>query len=51
LFTREILINTLNYDGTATVNPNLREVRVIIRYKVSNIWQSYTLVTYISSYS
>ena len=27
LFTREIDINTLNFDGTGTVNPNLREVR------------------------
>ena len=26
LFTREIDINTLNFDGTDTVNPNLREV-------------------------
>ena len=51
LFTREIDINNLNVDGTATVNPNLREVRVIVRYKVYNAWQVYTLVTYISSYS
>ena len=51
LFTREIDINTLNFDGTTTVNPNLREVRVIVRYRVSNTWQTYPLVTYISSYS
>jgi prepilin-type N-terminal cleavage/methylation domain-containing protein len=51
MFTREIDINTLNFDGTGTVNPNLREVRVIVRYKVHNAWQAYTLVTYISSYS
>jgi prepilin-type N-terminal cleavage/methylation domain-containing protein len=51
LFTREIDINTLNYDGTGTVNPNLREVKVIVRYKVNNTWHEYTVTTYISSYS
>ena len=43
LFTREIDINPLNFDGTTTVNPNLREVRVIVRYKVYNAWQTYTV--------
>jgi prepilin-type N-terminal cleavage/methylation domain-containing protein len=51
LFTREIDINTIFFDGTETVNPNLREVRVIVRYRVYSAWQTYTLVTYISSYS
>lgn len=51
LFTREIQVAPLNFDGTSTVNPNLREVRVIVRYKVMNAWQTYTVVTYISSYS
>jgi prepilin-type N-terminal cleavage/methylation domain-containing protein len=51
LFTREIVISTLFYDGTSTVNPNLREVRVVVRYRLNNAWQTYTLVTYISSYS
>ncbi len=51
LFTREIDINTLTFDGTGTVNPNLREIRVIVRYKVYNAWQVYTLTTYISSFS
>lgn len=51
LFTREIKISTLNIDNTATVNPNLRQIEVIIRYKVLNAWQTYTMVTYISSYS
>ena len=50
-YTREIVIATLNFDGTATLNPNLREVRVIIRYKVNQAWRTYTLTTYISSYS
>ena len=43
MFTREININTLNYDGTSTVNPNLRELIVTVRYKVNNTWQTYTL--------
>jgi prepilin-type N-terminal cleavage/methylation domain-containing protein len=50
-YTREIVINTLNFDGTATVNPNLREVQIIIRYRVGQMWRVYTLTTYISSYS
>ncbi len=52
MFTREIDINTAQLStAPATVNPNLREVRVIVRYKVNNAWQTYTVVTYISSYS
>ena len=51
LFTREIDILNLNFDGTATVNPNLREVRVIVRYRLNQVWRTYTLVTYISSFS
>jgi prepilin-type N-terminal cleavage/methylation domain-containing protein len=51
LFTREIIINPLMIDGTQTVNPNLREIQVVIRYKVLNAWKTYKLITYISSYS
>jgi hypothetical protein len=51
LFTREIQINNLNIDGTTTLNLNLRELRVIVRYKVFNSWQTYSVITYISSYS
>jgi prepilin-type N-terminal cleavage/methylation domain-containing protein len=51
LYTREIDISTLNIDGTTTPDPNLREVRVIVRYRVNQAWRTYTLVTYISSYS
>lgn len=50
-YTREIQIGTLNFDGTSTVNPNLRELRVIVRYKVFNSWRTYTMTTYISPYS
>ena len=51
LFTREIDISPLNFDGTDTVDPNLREVRVIVRYWVAGAWHTYTMTTYISSYS
>jgi prepilin-type N-terminal cleavage/methylation domain-containing protein len=50
-FTRQVEITPLNYDGTATVNPNLRQVVVTVRYKVENAWRNYRLVTFISSYS
>jgi prepilin-type N-terminal cleavage/methylation domain-containing protein len=50
-FKRQILITPMNYDGTTSVNPNLRQVAVIIRYKVDNYWREYRLVSYVSSYS
>jgi len=50
-FTRQIEIAPLNFDGTTTVNPNLRQVTVTVRYKVDNGWRTYRLVTYVSSYS
>ena len=50
-FTRQIAITPLNLDGTATVNPNLRQVTVTIRYRVDRAWRTYTLVSYVSSYS
>jgi prepilin-type N-terminal cleavage/methylation domain-containing protein len=52
LFSREIQINPLMIDGSATVeNPNLRELVVIVRYRVNNAWFEYRVVTYISAYS
>jgi prepilin-type N-terminal cleavage/methylation domain-containing protein len=50
-FTREILITPIDYDGTDTVNPNLRQLEVIVRYKVLNAWMTYSVITFISSYS
>ncbi len=50
-FTREIDINPLDDDGTGTVNPTLREVRVVVRYKVYGAWRNYVMITYVSSYS
>lgn len=49
-FTREIRISPLNIDGSGAVNPNLREVRVTVRYKVYGAWRSYVMTTFISSY-
>ena len=49
--TREIDILPLNIDGTETVNLNLREVRVTVRYRVNSLWYSYVMTTFISSYS
>ncbi|MEO8678200.1 MAG: prepilin-type N-terminal cleavage/methylation domain-containing protein [Vicinamibacterales bacterium] len=51
LFTRQIVITNLNFDGSGTLNPNLRQVQAIVRYRVNNAWQTYTMTTYISSYS
>ncbi|HLG60220.1 MAG TPA: prepilin-type N-terminal cleavage/methylation domain-containing protein [Vicinamibacterales bacterium] len=50
-FTREVLISPLNMDGTATLNVNLRQVTVTVRFKVDEAWRTYRLVTFISSYS
>jgi hypothetical protein len=50
-FQREVLITTLNRDGTTTVNPNLRQITVRIRYRVRNSWQIYQLTTFVSAYS
>ncbi len=50
-FTREIQITDLLRDGTAVVNPNLRQIVVIVRYQVNGGWQNYRLTTYVSSFS
>lgn len=50
-FTREIAITPLNFDGTTTLNPNLRQVTVTVSYRVNDAWRNYRLVTFISSYS
>ena len=51
-YTREIQISDLFMDGSTTVvNPNLRQITVIVKYKVSGYWRTYTLTTYISSFS
>jgi prepilin-type N-terminal cleavage/methylation domain-containing protein len=50
-FTREIRIEPLNYDGTSTLNPNLRQLTVTVRYLSNTWWRNYTITTYISAYS
>ena len=50
-FTREIAITSLNKDTVAVVNPNLRKITVTITYTVEGVSKSYSLTTYISSFS
>ena len=50
-FSRQIVITPLNYDDGGGVNPNLRQVTVNIRYRVEGAWRTYTMTTYVSSYS
>lgn len=50
-YSREIQITDLMRDGTSIVNPNLRQITVIVRYQVDNAWRTYTLTTYISSFA
>ena len=50
-YTREIQITNLMLDSDPTkVNPNLRQIKVIVKYKVDGAWRTYTLITYISSF-
>lgn len=48
-FTRQISITELLTNGVP--NPTLRQVRVVITYKVGSTTRSYTLTTYVSSIS
>jgi hypothetical protein len=50
-FTREIQIADLMRDDGSGVNPNLRQITVIVRYRVERAWRSYTLTTFVSSFS
>jgi prepilin-type N-terminal cleavage/methylation domain-containing protein len=50
-FKRTIAITSLLREGTTTVNPSLREVTVTIRYRVQGFWRTYTLRTFVSSFS
>jgi prepilin-type N-terminal cleavage/methylation domain-containing protein len=51
LFQRQIAITPLTLDGSETVNLNLRQVTVTVRYRVLGAWRTYTLTTYVSAYS
>jgi len=50
-YRREVIISPLNFPGTTNVNPNLRQITVNIRYRVDDNWRTYTLTTYVSSFS
>ena len=50
-FTREIQITDLMTDGAnPVVNKNLRQIKVIVKYKADARWQTYTLTTDVSSF-
>jgi hypothetical protein len=50
-YTREIQITKLMLDTDPTaVNPNLRQIKVIVKYKADNRWRTYTLTTFVSSF-
>ena len=50
-YTREILITNLYLDDEPTiVNPNLRQIKVIVKYKADGTWRTYTLTTFVSSF-
>lgn len=50
-FQREIAIAPVNLDGSSTVNPNLRQITVRVRYRVLGVWRTYTVTTFVSAYS
>ena len=50
-FTREVIISPLNFDGTASVNPSLRQITVNVRFKVDEAWRTYSLISYVSAFS
>jgi hypothetical protein len=49
-FKRQIEITELD-DADGNTYDDLRQIRVIIKYKVGGAWRQYTLTTYISSFS
>lgn len=50
-FDREIQIGPLVNPATGGIDDALREIKVIVRYKVYGSWRTYTMTTYVSRYS
>lgn len=50
-FKREVTITTIIDPVTSQPNPNLRQIVVKVRYRVDTQWRTYTLTTYVSSFS
>lgn len=50
-FTRQVAITPIINPVTNTENQNLRQVTVTVRYRVDQLWRTYTLTTYVSSFS
>jgi prepilin-type N-terminal cleavage/methylation domain-containing protein len=53
MYTREIDILPVMLDPPQPLipNPNLREIRVTVRYRVNQAWRNYTVVSYITPFS
>jgi type II secretory pathway pseudopilin PulG len=49
-YTRQIEITNIT-DANGVVDPNLRQIRVTVRYLVAGQWRTYTLTTFISSFA
>ena len=50
-FTRQVAITPLTNPSTGAVNQNLRQITVTVRFRVDDRWRTYTLTTYVSSFS
>lgn len=50
-FKREVAITPVVDPVTSVVNPDLRRIVVTVRYRVDQQWRTYSLTTYVSSYS
>jgi hypothetical protein len=50
-FTRQVEITDLLRDGTTEVNNSLRQITVTIKYTVQGLTRSYSITTYVSSFS
>lgn len=52
LFQRQIAITPLTFDGSTTINPNLRRITVTVRYRLTGgAWRTYTVTTFVSAYA
>lgn len=50
-FKRQVAITPIVDPVTSQPNPNLRQIVVTVRYLVDQQWRTYTLTTYVSSFS
>lgn len=50
-FKRQVTITPVVNPVTSVVNDNLRQIVVTVRYRVDQQWRTYSLTTYVSSFS